>query len=227
MTREEGVVEGEVERRLRLLAEMIAESPHNLVSRGERERLYETHVLESVAYAEALPLERAQRWLDLGTGGGLPGLVLAVVRPDIHWTLVDSVRKKTAAVEEFARRLDIDNVTVLTGRAEDLAHEPALRGQFDGGLARAVAELRVLAELLRGFVRPGGWVVAVKGPRWPEEIEAARSALEELGLEEERTVPIPSAARRTWLVMMRARGVPPRAYPRSVGVPRARPLGGL
>jgi 16S rRNA (guanine527-N7)-methyltransferase len=216
-----------LERRLRELAGLIAQSPHNLVARGERDRVFDAHVSECVAYAEHLPFERGQGWLDLGSGGGLPGLVLAAVRPDTQWTLVDSVAKKTSAIAAFASSLGLENVTVLTGRAEELAREPALRGAFDGAIARAVAALPVLAELLRGFVGDGGVVVAAKGPKWAEEMESARAALRMLKLDEERVVPVPSAARRTWLVMMRARGAPPADFPRRTGLPRSRPLGGL
>lgn len=215
-----------IEDKLRLLGRLIAESPHNLVSRGERERIYDAHILECAAYAEHLAFERGQRWLDLGTGGGLPGLVLASLRPDVQWTLVDSVRKKAAAVEEFARTLDLDNVTVVSGRAEELAREPAFRGQFDGVIARAVAELPVLWELMRGFGRAGGQIVAVKGPRWQEELTTARTAARMLRLEETAVLPITSAPRPTWLVMMRADGQPPEEYPRRIGTPQARPLGG-
>lgn len=216
----------EQEHKLRLLARLIAESPHNLVSRAERERVYEAHVLECAAYLPHLPLERGQRWLDLGTGGGLPGLVLAVLRPDVQWTLVDSVRKKTDAVATFAQAMNLMNITVISGRAEELAREPAFRAQYQGVIARAVAELRVLLELMRGFVGDQGIVVAIKGPRWQDEVAAARSAASALQLEESAVVPIPSAPRAAWLVMMHANGQPPEDYPRRTGTPQARPLGG-
>lgn len=216
----------EVEAKLERLAKLIAESPHNLVSRGDRRDVLGIHVRECQAYAEVLELERGQRWIDIGTGGGLPGLVLAAVAPDVQWTLVDSVGKKVAAVRGFAEALELRNVTVLQHSAEELAHDRAFRGAFDGAISRAVAALPTLAELLVGFVRDGGWVVGVKGPRWREELDDAREALETLRLGEQRVVPISAAARPTWLVMMRRHGALPGIYPRRAGLPRSHPLGG-
>jgi 16S rRNA (guanine527-N7)-methyltransferase len=219
-------MEDEVETKLRRLAELIARSPHNLVSRGDRADVLRVHIRECQSYAETLELASGQRWIDVGTGGGLPGLVLALVVPDVHWTLLDSVGKKTDAVRAFAAELNVTNVTVLNGRAEELAHEPALRGQFDGAISRAVAALPTLVEVLAGFVRPGGMLVAAKGPRWQEEMEEAREAVRRLGLAEDRVVPIHNAVRPTWLVMMRRRGALAKSYPRRAGLPRSHPLGG-
>lgn len=216
----------EAEAKLRRLAELIATSPHNLVSRGDREDIYGIHIAECIGYASVLGLAGGQRWIDVGTGGGLPGLVLAALRPDTQWTLLDSVGKKTDAVRSFAEELSLDNVVVINGRAEDLAHESALREQCDGAISRAVAGLPTLVEVLIGFVKLRGLVVAAKGPRWVEELEEAREAFRVLGLAEDRVVPIPAAVRRTWLVMMRREGPLPGQYPRRAGIPKAQPLGG-
>lgn len=226
MTTADAAISPGAEEQLRKLAGLIAGSIHNLVSRGDREDVYGIHVRECAGYMPALELTAGQRWIDLGTGGGLPGLALAVLAPDVSWTLVDSVRKKTDAVQAFAAELGLNNVVVINGRAEELAHEPALREQFDGAISRAVAPLPTLIEVLAGFVQPRGRVVAAKGPRWPDELEAARPAMEILGLVEDRVVPIAEAARRTWLVMMRRDGLLPRQYPRRAGLPKAQPLGG-
>lgn len=226
MTTAGSAIPPDAEQQLQRLAGLIAGSIHNLVSRGDREDVYGIHVRECVAYAPALGLAAGQRWIDVGTGGGLPGLALAILAPDVSWTLVDSVRKKTDAVQAFATELGLNNVVVINGRAEELAHEAALREQFDGAVSRAVAPLATLTEVLAGFVKPQGRLVAAKGPRWPDELEAARGAMDMLGLTEERVVPIPDAARRTWLVMMRREGSLPRQYPRRAGLPKAHPLGG-
>lgn len=226
MTTADAAISPEAERQLRRLAGLIAGSIHNLVSRGDREDVFGIHVRECVAYAPALELAPGQRWIDVGTGGGLPGLALAILAPNVAWTLVDSVRKKTDAVQAFAAELGLNNVVVINGRAEELAHDPGLREQFDGAVSRAVAPLPTLVEVLTGFVKPRGWVVAAKGPRWPDEVEASRPAFDVLGLAEDRVVPIPAAARRTWLVMMRRDGLLPRQYPRRAGLPKAQPLGG-
>lgn len=212
---------------LRLLAELIAESPHNLVSGGDRPLVYERHIRrECVELSAQLPIDPGSRWIDIGTGGGLPGLVLAVLHPQTEWTLVDSVQKKAAAVRDFVSILGLDNVTVLAGRAENLAHDPAMRESFDGAVSRAVAALPTLLELLVGFVRPNGLLAAVKGPRWPEELAAAEPAITALRLREERVCGLPGAERPSWVVMMRRDGALRRTFPRRDGLPRTNPLGG-
>lgn len=195
------------------------------MSARERGRVLEVHIPECVAVAEALAPSPGSSWLDLGTGGGLPGLVGAVVAPAVGWTLVDARRKKTAAVEGFARELGLDNVTVVTGRAEELAHVPAHRERYDGVVSRAVATLPVLAELARGFCAPHGVIAAVKGPSWPDEVDWLGPALRRLRLATPSVQALSAPERPTVLVTMRPTGPAPTRYPRAVGVPASKPLG--
>lgn len=213
-----------VEPQLTRLAQLIAESPHNLVSRGDRPRVATAHVPEAVAIADLLGAQDGARWMDLGTGGGLPGLALAVVRPDVRWTLLDATAKKARAVAEFAEQLGLENVAVACARAEDAGRDPAHRGRYDGVVARAVAPLQVLTELARGFVGHGGLLAAVKGPAWETELADAAHAMRVLGWELVDTPRVTSAVRPTWLVRMTATGEPPKGFPRTTGVPRSAPL---
>lgn len=211
-----------VDGRLQRLAALISTSPHNLVAAGERAHVYERHILECDALAGQL--SASGRWMDLGTGGGLPGLVLAQRFPSVAWTLVDATAKKVAAVRSFAQDLALDNVEAVHGRAESLAVDPEFRGQFDGVVTRAVAPLPTLAELCRGFVRAGGVVVALKGPTVQAELAAAAAALRILRLDLVSTERLDVATRETWVVTMRANGAPPAGYPRRNGVPKADPI---
>lgn len=203
-------------------AGLLQNSEHNLVAPGDRGAVYQRHVLESWAVADALPC--AGRWLDLGTGGGLPGLVAAIRHRDVEWLLVDATRKKVAAVDHFASLLGLNNVRAVHGRAEELAHGP-LRGTCAGVLARAVAPLTILSELARGFLAPAGCLAAVKGPAWRAELADAAAALQRLGFGSVSTAVVPDTVRPTWLVTMRAIGRPPVGYPRQAGLPRRAPLG--
>jgi 16S rRNA (guanine527-N7)-methyltransferase len=212
--------------RLAKLARLISTSPHNLVSRRDRASVGTAHVPEALGVGALLDPGEGQRWLDLGTGGGLPGLVLAIAYPATHFVLVDSTRKKIEAVREFAAGLGLDNVVAIAERAEVLAHDPAHRGSYDGVVARAVAPLPILAELARGFVAPGGVLGAVKGPDWEAELARAERSLAVLGWRDAVASHVASATRPTWLVRMRAEGAPPRGYPRRTGVPRQDPIGG-
>lgn len=210
--------------RLERLADLIAGSPHNLVSRSDRTRIIPVHIQPSVVVAELMPCAPGARWLDLGTGGGLPGLVCAVVHPRTQFVLMDATRKKVDAVAAFARELDLPNVAVVLGRAEALAHDARWRERFDGVVARAVARLPVLAELARGFLRPGGTLAAVKGPAADAEIDDAAFALQQLRYSEPTVVRQDVGGRALVLVLLHAVGGAPRAFPRPVGVPRAAPL---
>lgn len=204
------------------LAELVAGSPHNLVARGDRVAMVERHIVE--CDAAAARISPRGRWMDLGTGGGLPGLVLAFRHPDVEWVLVDATAKKVAAVRAFATALELPNVTAVQGRAESLAHEAAHRGRYDGVVARALAQLPVLTELARGFLAPDGLLVAMKGPRWEAELQRAHRALRILKLRDVHSEVLPLHDRSSWLVTMRADGPPPRGYPRGDGIPKSHPL---
>ncbi len=159
--------------RLRAFASAVIASPHNLVSKRAKGELWERHVLESVALAEVLP--GPGRLLDVGSGGGFPGLVIALRRPDLDVTLLDSSAKKTAFLAEIADELDM-RVHVVRGRAEELRSGP-LGQAFDLVTARAVAPLERLLGWTMPFLVPGGLLYAVKGERWQEEVTAAIGAL--------------------------------------------------
>ena len=153
-------------------------SPHNLVSRRARGELRERHLPECLAFAATLPQGPA-RVLDVGSGGGFPGMVVAIARPDLEVTLLDSTRKKVAFLQEFAAEVELP-VRALHGRAEELSRTE-LGGSFDVVTARAVAPLERLVGWTVPFLRPGGFVYAIKGERWQEELAAAAPALREWG----------------------------------------------
>ena len=211
-----------VDEQLRRLADLIAASPHNLVARGERPHVFERHVLECLSLSALL--RPAGRWLDLGTGGGLPGLVLAIAHPQVAWTLIDATAKKITAVEEFAAALELGNVTAVARRAEALAHDAQYRGHYDGVVTRALAPLPTLVELARGFLRRGGRLVALKGPGASTELNDAQSALERLHLRVSPLERLPYDGRESWVVTMTAENDPPAGYPRRDGVPKSDPL---
>jgi 16S rRNA (guanine527-N7)-methyltransferase len=156
---------------LRRYAELVRLSPHNLLSRQGLTELETRHIPESVRFAAALP--RASELLDLGSGGGLPGMVIAIVRPDIHVHLLDATRKKTEFLRETAVALGIE-VTVHNGRAEEMAGGD-LRHRFPIVTARALARLSTLVDLALPYLAPGGTLYAIKGGRWQEELEEVSS----------------------------------------------------
>lgn len=119
--------------------------------------------------------------LDVGSGGGFPGLPLKILTPSLEVTLLDSLQKRTAWLASAAAALDLEGVSVLCARAEEAGRAPELRERFDLASARAVASLRLLCELCLPFVKVGGSFLAMKGPNCDEEVREAGHALAELG----------------------------------------------
>lgn len=128
--------------------------------------------------------------VDVGTGGGFPGVPLAIVRPDLEVVLLDATQKKTRFLNDASRELGLENCKAVTGRAETLAHEPAFRESFDVAVWRGLGDLRVSAELCLGLVKVGGLGVAMKGPRLDEELPPARPVIGQMGARVERTVEV-------------------------------------
>jgi len=162
---------------LERFAAAVRSSPHNLVSTGARTVLWERHVLEAVALSQLLPPPTpGARLLDVGSGGGFPGMVLAIMRPDLHVALLDSRQKKTAFLRSTAHELGVP-IVVLHGRAEDLARRDEHAARYDLVTARAVAPMGRLLPWTLPFLAPGGLLYAVKGERWREELEEAAVVL--------------------------------------------------
>ncbi len=172
-------VSDEVVDRLARYARLLRESPHNLLSPKGLTELEVRHFPESIAFARDLPL--GPRLLDIGSGGGLPGVVIAIARPDLEVHLLEATGKKADFLAATADTLALP-VTVHRGRAEELA-TGELKAAFDLVTARAVAPLNRLAVLAAPYLKKGGQLHAIKGQRWSEELDEARPALAGLGLE--------------------------------------------
>jgi 16S rRNA (guanine527-N7)-methyltransferase len=126
-------------------------------------------------------LKKGATVIDVGCGAGFPSLPLAMVRPDLKITAVDSTAKRVNYVKETAQMLGITNITTLVMRAEDGGKDPLYREKFDYATARAVAEMRVLCELTLPFVKVGGQLVAMKGKNAEFELSSAKKAIATLG----------------------------------------------
>ncbi len=166
------------------------------------------------------------RILDVGSGAGFPGLPLAIVRPRVAVTLLEATGKKVAFLRRVADDLGLDNVTALNFRAEEAAHHPTLRGHMDIVLARAVARLSVLLEYCLPFVRPNGFVLALKRGDIADELAEGARAATALGgtIGTVTPVPIPGLETHVLIRIDKTSDTPPH-YPRRVGIPTKRPLG--
>jgi len=185
------------------------------------------HFAESLALGAALREREILRpdsaVLDVGAGAGFPGLALKIGWPGIRLTLIEATAKKTAFLSAVVDALRLDATTVLTGRAETLGHDPALRAAFDLVLARAVAPLPVLLELTLPFARVGGRVVTPKGSHAAEEVAAAARSLHVLG-GKAFVAPLNVAGPPQSIVAVVKQRATPAAYPRRDGIPAKSPL---
>lgn len=147
-----------------------------LLGPSESPRLWDRHLLNSAVVAELVPV--GSRVADLGSGAGLPGIVLAILLPDSEVTLVEPMERRTSFLAECVSELGLDNVRVLRGRAEELAGQVGA----DVVASRAVAKLSRLAVLAAGLARPGGLVLAIKGATAAQEVAEAGPVLRKLGV---------------------------------------------
>lgn len=200
----------------------------NLTSVTEWDEVQERHFMESVAVARATPDEvlKSGRFVDIGTGAGLPGIPMKIVFPGLRGALVEATGKKVRFLRWMIERLDLGELNVFRGRAEELAHDVELREQFDLVTARAVARMPVLAELTLPFCRVGGQIVVHKTFRASSEIESAAHAISTLGGQLQppvRVDPRSTDSGRCLVVVDKVRSTPAR-YPRRPGIPAKRPL---
>ena len=184
------------------------------------------HFVDSLTVAKMLPPDGSLRLLDVGSGAGFPGVPLKIARDSISLFLLDSIGKKTSFLEHLTRDMGLEDVTVLTGRAETLAHREDLRESFDFVVSRAVAPLATLLEFTLPFCRIGGKVLAQKIASYENEPGDFRHALSILGGSFRQEVPVSveglNSERR--LLLFEKTASTPERYPRRPGIPAKRPL---
>ena len=152
---------------------------YNLTAVTDMEGVILLHFADSLMGVSLIP--EGASVLDVGCGAGFPSLPLALVSPDLKITSMDSTAKRVNYVKETAEMLGLTNITAVTMRAEDGGKSPEYRERFDYATARAVAEMRVLAELTLPFVKVGGQLIAMKGKNAEFELSSARKAIATLG----------------------------------------------
>lgn len=186
------------------------------------------HLLDSLCLLGVYAPPEGARALDIGAGGGLPGIPLAIARPDVRFTLLDSHGKTVQFLQATCELLRL-HAEAVQARAEEWAHRPDAREQFDFVVARAVAKMPILAELMTPFLKIGGVALALKSIHELEEIRAAAPAAEALGA----TLSIETIAFETEqgsvqraVAVLRKRRPTPAQYPRSWTQIVKRPLGG-
>lgn len=196
----------------------------NLISFSTKEELFE-HVVDALQVLRVAP-DRPLRLIDVGTGGGLPGVPLAMARPQWTVTLLDSLRKKQAAVSSLLDSARVTNAQAVWGRAEDLAQRADNRETYDGALCRAVGRLTTVMELTVPFLTIGGSAYLHRGSDGQEELATANHAFELLGGQPGPVFPyqIPGLDKERVIICVEKAHQTSHAYPRRAGVPAKKPL---
>jgi 16S rRNA (guanine527-N7)-methyltransferase len=164
----------------------------NLTAIESPDAAWQKHAFDALTLVPLLQnVPAAGRIADIGSGGGLPGIPLAIARPDLRVTLIESIQKKSAFLSAVATALLLSNVNVLAERAEKLT-SGSLRNAFDVVTARAVARLSDLLPLTAPFAKPGGRLLLIKGQKAPEELAEAQRILVKMRCRHVETVVTPT-----------------------------------
>ena len=214
---------GELERLSQFIDVLFAANERmNLTAIRDREAAWQRHILDSLTLLPHLQEAGVRRVLDVGSGGGLPGLPLAITMPEVEFLLLEATTKKADYLTETAAVLGCTNVSVLDERAESVGEPGCLhREAYDAVTARAVGPMPVLLELTVPLAKPGGIVLAIKGERADEEIAAARKAMQVLDCS------VLDRCRTTTgtIVVIQKQGETSADYPRRPGEPKRCPIG--
>ncbi|MBQ8935716.1 MAG: 16S rRNA (guanine(527)-N(7))-methyltransferase RsmG [Oscillospiraceae bacterium] len=197
----------------------------NLTAITDPAQVAQLHMLDCAALLGCADF-KGKKMLDVGTGAGFPGMVLALTEPSIDLTLLDSLNKRIDWLREIAPALGVSHLTALHGRAEEFGLMPEYREQFDLVTSRAVADLRILCELCLPFVKPGGLFLAMKGQKAQEEKDAAGRCISILGgrLKKDYVYQIPGTDITHRVVVVEKVNETPGQYPRRFAKIKKAPL---
>lgn len=197
----------------------------NLTAITEVTEVVDKHFIDSFLFAPFIPQGDKISLVDVGSGAGFPGIPLAILRPDIEVTCVDSLKKRIGFLEKVVQECGLDHVQPLHGRTEDLVKDPAHRDAYDFATARAVARLPVLLEYAMPFVKVGGKLIAGKGPDLKEEILASGPASQALGARLVTTseTSLPRGDLRYFALFEKTEATPKR-FPRKPGEAKRKPI---
>jgi 16S rRNA (guanine527-N7)-methyltransferase len=210
---------------------------YNLTRITDPADIYTRHFADSLEGLQLMAMDGPAKLLDLGSGPGFPGLALAIAQAQWQITSVEATGKKAAFQQQVVDLLGLTNVRILPVRAETLAHAPGHRNQYDIVTARAVSHLQILAELALPFVKPGGYLIAYKGPDIDTELAQSKNALKTLNaqlhrihnytrleLAQKAGLPAPDQDGEMNLIALKKDAPCPRVYPRAYGQIKKKPL---
>ena len=198
----------------------------NLTAITDEKEIIIKHFIDSISVNKYI--ENQGKVMDIGTGAGFPGIPLKIIEPKTEFILVDSLNKRINFLEEVKEKLNLQKVTNIHSRVEDLAHNAKYREQANVVLSRAVANLSVLAEYMLPFVKKGGYCICMKGPNINEEVKTAEKAINILGGKIEKIenfiLPYEEEKIERNVVIIKKVNTTEAKYPRKAGIPSKQPL---
>lgn len=199
----------------------------NLTAVREEKEFLEKHIVDSLTCNDYEEFQRAKTIVDMGTGGGFPGIPLAITNPDKKFILADSLSKRLNVVNQVAEELGISNIELLHVRAEDMGHDIKYREKADACVSRAVASLDVLSEWCLPLINKGGFFIPYKGEGAEEEIATAKTAIKVLGGKVDK-IENPSedtnAISGHRLIFIKKINATPKRFPRKPGIAKKTPI---
>jgi 16S rRNA (guanine527-N7)-methyltransferase len=199
----------------------------NLTAIREPEEAWKRHIIDSLTLVPGLiEWPENSTLIDVGTGGGLPGIPIAIAIPKLKVTLLETTGKKANFCKRVAEELGLKNIVVINNRAETLGQNKLYREQFDMAVSRAVGPMRILLEFMLPLVKVGGWMYALKGPALEQELADAGDALTKLGAGEIVAVEAypDGFDNHSVVVGIEKADRTPKTYPRLPGIPKQQPL---
>ena len=198
----------------------------NLTGIKDAEESLVKNIYDSLTVYEEKYFPKNGRMLDLGTGAGFPGIPLKIAFPQIRLTLLDSLQKRLKFLQEVSDKLELGEIQMLHGRAEDYAKQPEFREHFDLCVSRAVANLSTLSELCLPYVKENGKFIPYKAEKAEAEIEAAQKAVDLLGgeISDKIEFQLPGGDMGRTLVVIDKIKKTPKKYPRKAGTPAKMPI---
>ncbi len=196
----------------------------NLTAITEPQEIVWKHFVDSLLLLKAVELPQGASLIDVGTGAGFPSMPVKIAREDLKVTMLDSLQKRLTFLSEVNDQLGLD-CSFVHSRAEDGGKQKSLREQFDFATARAVANLRDLAEYCLPYVRVGGSFIALKGPDVEEEVREAKNAIATMGGKVEQVVPftLPDESGRNIIIVRKISQTPPQ-FPRTAAKMAKKPI---
>lgn len=198
----------------------------NLTAITEYDEVVLKHFIDSIVIYKRILDDNVKSIMDVGTGGGFPGIPLKILFPEIRLTLLDSLNKRILFLNEVIHKLGLENIECIHGRAEDIGHLPEYREQYDLTVSRAVANLSSLSEYCIPFVRVGGKFISYKSGNIDGELNDAKTAIQLLGsgIEDVEKYTLPDSDMQRSIVVIRKEKKLSKKYPRKAGMPAKQPL---